>query len=658
MKFIKKFFGTNSQEATAPAKPAPAPNDAEVEAAQRARELQKQGNALMQSGQLNEAVACYRQATVVAPQHAAGYIGLGYALLQMQSLDEAEAALRQAVALQPRNVDARFMLGNIAQQRGDDEEVVNEMLVALEIDPTFEYAYIDLGPALFRLGRFDVAHQVLAEGTKRFPNNAQLHFYRGNLFAEQHTYKEAVDCFQCALGIEPEHATALANLSTSKSKLGAMDGAVSDLRKALALQPDKASWHSNLLLTLQYQGKLSRQELFEEHLAFAERFEAPLRPQWPTHQRTAEHERLRIGYVSGDFRYHSLAFFIEPTLRHHDRTRVEVYCYHAFPGIDDVTLRFQALVDHWRPCAGLTDQALAQQILEDEIDILIDLSGHTGYNRLLAFAHKPAPIQMTWLGYQATTGLHGMDYRITDASMDPPGMSEAYHSEKLLRIDGAASFQPAAESPSVNRLPALSGLPFTFASVNNPAKITPAALDAWSEILRSAPASRLLMAGLRPEPQIQMLREFEARGIHPERLLLQEPIPFSDYLQMHHRIDLILDTFPYNGGTTSLHALWMGVPMVTLGGSLPVERAGTSMLAGFGFSEFATTSWEEYVAKAVHFSKQLALLDSVRQSLRNRMDTTLVEQGLALTRSLETRLYQAWDTHKSAAERDSRSVGT
>lgn len=646
--FIKKLFGGQPQE-TASHRPTPlASESTDAQALQRAQELQMRGNALMQEGQLSEAIVCYRQATEAAPERAAGFIGLGYALLQMQLLDESEAALRRAAALQPRSADARFMLGSISQQRGDDAGMVYEMMAALEIDPAFEYAYVDLGPALYRLGQFDAAHQVLADGTERFQNNAQLHFYRGNLFAEQHAHREAVECFQRTLAIEPEHATALANLSTSIRNLGAVDQAVSNLRKAIALQPDNASWHSNLLLTLQYQGKLSRQELFEEHLAFAKRFETPLRAQWPEHQcRAVKHDRLRVGYVSGDFRHHSLAFFIEPTLRHHDRDRVEVFCYHAYPGGDSVTKRLQSLVEHWRPCASQTDQALAQQILDDEIDILIDLSGHTGYNRLLAFARKPAPVQMTWLGYQATTGLQAMDYRITDMSMDPPGMSEDFHSEKLLRIDSAACFQPAAESPSVNRLPALDGAPFTFASVNNPAKTTSAALDAWAEILHRAPGSRLLVAGVDLQSQHKIEQAFEARGIASERLELKAPMPFSDYLLMHHRMDLILDTFPYNGGTTSLHALWMGVPMVTLGGVLPVERAGTSMLTGFGLPEFAVTTWQEYIAKATYFSQERALLDSVRQSLRSRMSTTLVEQGMALTRSLESQLYQAWENHQS-----------
>jgi predicted O-linked N-acetylglucosamine transferase (SPINDLY family) len=245
---------------------------------------------------------------------------------------------------------------------------------------------------------------------------------------------------------------------------------------------------------------------------------------------------------------------------------------------------------------------------------------------------------MTWLGYMSTTGLSSMDYRITDAALDPPGSSEAFHSEKLLRIESSACFQPAAESPEVNPLPALDGRPFTFGSLNNPAKITPAAIDAWAAILRGTPASRLVIAGLPERVQAQMKEQFGSRGIGAERIRLVAPLPLGEFLRLHHEIDLALDTFPYNGGTTSLHAMWMGVPVVSLAGVLPVERAGVSMLGGFGIPQFAAFDWEQYVAVAVRAAEDLESLNAVRQSLRDRMGSVMVRQAAGMTKSLEAAL--------------------
>lgn len=648
---IKKFLGKNAPPvAPSPSQPSETGSTAAaatIPADNADLDLRQRGNALMQDGKLDEAIVLYRQAIAAAPHQASGYICLGYALLEMRSLDESEEALRQAAALQPRNADARFMMGNIAQQRGDDAGVVRELGAVLDIDPAFEYAYADLCLALFRLGQIDRAHEVVATGIEHFPENPQLHFYQGNLFAVTGAYQEGVNRFLRVLALQPDHAEALANLANCQKHLGAVDDAIASLRHAISLQPDRAAWHSNLLLTLQYHGSLDRQALFQEHLRFAEQFEAPLRAEWKPHPVRAPKSRLRVGYVSGDFRRHSLAYFIEPTLRHHDRLEVEVFCYYTFSIHDEVTARLQSLSDHWRSCADLTDEALAQQIRDDRIDVLVDLSGHTGHNRLLAFARKPAPVQMTWLGYQATTGLSAMDYRITDVGMDPPGMSEAFHSEKLLRVASAACFQPAPDSPPVNTLPALSGAPFTFGCLNNPAKTTSSVLDAWAEILRRVPNARLLMGGIPQHAHSRTQQEFEQRGISPSRLMLREPLPFADFMELHHSIDLCLDTFPYNGGTTSLHALWMGVPMVTLGGTLPVERAGTSMLGGFGLSEFATDNWQAYVDTAVQATARCNELNAIRQALRQNMHSALVAQASTLTRSMEQAMKLAFQEKRN-----------
>lgn len=618
-------------------------DDKEAVISPTAEGLLKEGNHFIRAEKPAEAADCYRKAIQLDPDNATAYVLLGHALLELVQPNDAYAALSSAIALQPENTDARYMLGCIAKEKGNDAQAAVELSLVIQKNSKFEFAYADLCFVLFRMGKFGQAHDVILQGIENFPKNAHFYFLRGNLFAETGAYQEGADSFLQVLEWQPHHAEALANLAQCQRHLGLVDDAVQNLKKALQLQPDRASWHSNLLLTLQYQGMLSKAQLFEEHLGFSKRFEEPLLAQRIPHPpRDPARKRIRLGYVSGDFRNHSLAFFIEPPLRDHDRSKFEIFCYYTFPIHDEVTQRLRRLSDHWRSCSDWSDDQLAKAIRTDGIDVLIDLSGHTGHNRLLVFARKPAPLQMTWLGYQATTGLSAMDYRITDAAMDPLGTSESSHTETLLRIESAACFQPSVDSPTVNSLPALDNGFFTFGSLNNPAKITPQLLDAWFEILLQTNNTRILIAGLPRGNHKAMREKFTQKGIAAHRLKLQEPLSFNDYLLLHQTIDLALDTFPYNGGTTSLHGLWMGVPMVTLMGSQPLERAGASMLGGFGLHQFITREWNEYVRRAIDISLDPTSLSLIRKDLRHRMGTSLVEKSKAFTKSLEDSIENLW----------------
>lgn len=618
------------------------PKKEQAETSTTAETFLTHGNSFIRDERFTEAADCYRKAIQIDPNNAIAHVLLGHALIESGQPDDAHVFLCNAVVLQPENIDAHYMLGCIAKEKGDDAQVAHELEFVIRKNPKFEFAYSDLCFSLFRMGKFTQAHEFITQGIENFPHNAHFYFLQGNLFAETGAYQEGTDSFLQVLKLQPEHAEALANLAQCQRHLGFVDDAVQNLKKALQLQPHRATWHSNLLLTLQYQGLLSKTELFEEHLHFSKRFESPLLlKRIPHTPRDHAKKRIKLGYVSGDFRNHSLAFFIEPPLRDHDRSKFEIFCYYTFPVHDEVTQRLRSLSDHWRSCSDWSDDQLAEEIRTDGIDVLIDLSGHTGHNRLLVFARKPAPLQMTWLGYQATTGLSAMDYRITDSSMDPPGTSEPFHTEKLLRIESAACFQPSVKSPDVNSLPALTNEFFTFGSLNNPAKITPQLLEAWSEILLQTNNTRILIAGLPRSAHDAMRENFNKKGIEARRLTLQEPLPFYDYLLLHQTIDLALDTFPYNGGTTSLHGLWMGIPMVTLMGKQPVERAGSAMLGGFGLNEFITTEWPEYIQKAIYFSNNLEHLSSVRKVLRKRMATSLVQKSREFTASLENSIAAA-----------------
>ncbi|MGI4938144.1 MAG: tetratricopeptide repeat protein, partial [Janthinobacterium lividum] len=323
--------------------------------------------------------------------------------------------------------------------------------------------------------------------------------------------------------------------------------------------------------------------------------------------------------------------------------RFEVFCYYNHYTDDDASRRIAALADHWLPCRAWSDDVMAARIRSDAIDILVDLSGHTAHNRLLVFARKPAPVQMTWIGYQSTTGLESMDYRLTDFAMDPPGATDLFHSETILRIVSSASFKPSVYRLPVNRLPALSSGTFTYACLNQLTKITPQAIGVWSNILRTLPHSRMMLGNVNDAATRQrLLEKFAAHGIDETRLVLHSRMSLAEYLALHHDIDLCLDSFPYNGGTTTLHAISMGVPTVTMEGVTPVARAGWAINAGAGLFEFVVKDQEHYIAKALAAASDLPALDALRQVLPARIQPAEESEDNATLRYFQEVVREIW----------------
>jgi predicted O-linked N-acetylglucosamine transferase (SPINDLY family) len=353
---------------------------------------------------------------------------------------------------------------------------------------------------------------------------------------------------------------------------------------------------------------------------------------------------LRVGYVSADLRDHSVAFFIEPVLAARDRDEFHVTCYYNFPRADAVTARLRAQSDGWRDVAPLSDEALARLIREDGIDVLVDLSGHTAHNRLLTFARKPAPVQMTWLGYLNTTGLGAMDYRITDARACPPGPLDTLHSEALVRLpDSQWCYRAPAKSPEIAALPASAGKRITFGALTNLAKISAATIEVWSRLLRDDTKSQLRIAG-RGMSAVEgaMRAAFERRGVAADRLELLEHGPFQDYLASHGSIDIMLDTFPYTGGTTTCHALWMGVPVVTLAGDTATSRGGASLLYAVGLPELVADTPNRYVETASALAADLGRLRALRATMRERMRSSPLMDEARFARNLEAAYRAAW----------------
>src|SRR5262249_4785384 len=353
--------------------------------------------------------------------------------------------------------------------------------------------------------------------------------------------------------------------------------------------------------------------------------------------------RLRIGYVSGDFREHVDAFFLNPLLSNHDHEHYEIVCYASVPRPDPMTERLRGYADLWRSTPGLSDRQVADLVRSDQIDVLVDLEMHAAHNRLLMFAHKPAPVQVAWLGYPGTTGMSTMDYRLTDPSLDPPGLFDAFYSEESIRLPETFwCYDPLIDEPAVNMLPALEAVIITFGCLNGICKINEGCLALWADVLRKVPRSRLLLRAPRGGPCEWIIAKFQKEGIADSRIELLDNMPRPQYLATYHRIDLGLDPLPYNGHTTSLDAFWMGVPTLTLLGQGVVGRAGYSQLCNLGLSALAAETPEQYVELVANWAGDLGRLEKMRAGLRERMKQSPLMDGKRFAGNMEEAYRHMW----------------
>ena len=426
--------------------------------------------------------------------------------------------------------------------------------------------------------------------------------------------------------------------------------ALSVLRRALALDPGSARVHSNLLFVIGCCDHVSADEVCAAHRFFGQRVADALMPETVLHANSRDPDRpLTIGYVSADLREHAVRYFIEPVLAGHDRARHRIVCYSSAPVADETTGRLRAMTDLWRDIAGMSDTDAAAMMRADGIDILVDLSGHTRGNRLLALARKPAPVQVTWFGAVQTTGMKAIDWRLTDEHIDPPGLTERLSCERLMRLAHSyACFRPHPDSPAVGPLPALAGgidCGITFASVNSGHKINDAVVALWARLISSVPRSRLLVViehGELPDIQRMVAARFAASGLDPSRLEIAGRRPMAGFLQLLHSVDVLLDPFPQNGGITSLHALWMGVPVISLAGAAPIGRIGVSLLSQLGLESFVARDHDGYVEIARRCATDLAGLADLRAGLRERMRASTLMDEKGFMRDLESAYRDMW----------------
>ena len=583
------------------------------------------GYSLLRQGNPGDAITSFHKAVTLDPGMAKGYNNLGAALQALGQLEPAEECYGRAIGLDGRLADALYNLGNLQRQTGRFDEAVRNMEKAIQLDDRRADWKCNLGDLLFYQLRLD----------------------------------DAVSAYDGALALEPEYADAYAGRSAARQELGMAAAADADLRKAMALEPDDAGLHSRWLLGRHYEGGNDPALLLREHAEWARRHTQRIGRQAAraAHER-APKRRLNVGYVSGDFKRHSVASFFQPVLAAHDRDRFKVFCYSNVALPDEVTGALRGLAEEWRDISSLSDEWAAERIRADRIDILVDLGGHTGDGRILLLAHKPAPVQVSWLGYPGTTGLSAIDYRLTDSVADPEGRADDGYVEELVRLpNGFLCYGPPSDAPEPRPPPALERGHVTFGCFNHLPKLTAETVAVWARLLKQAPGSRLLLKSFglsAPSARAAVLERFAAHGIDAPRVELCGPeASLAGHLARYGEIDIALDVFPYNGVTTTCEALWMGVPVVTLRGTTHVSRTASSILARVGLEEMVADTPEAYLSVALRLSRDLERLRALRAELRDRMRGSPLLDAGAFTRSLESaylHMMQRWREDEAASD--------
>ena len=620
--------------------------------------LLERGLAAQRAGNLTGAAVLYRQLLQQSPKHPDALYLLG--LLLQKAGDHAGA-----IDLFSRATKANPKLGRAHLQRGFSLNTTSEpaaamaaFQAAIAAEPGLAEAHHQLGNALRALKRWPEAQASLREATRRAPADQVFWLSRGVACLNGQQPAEAVECFQQAVKLNPllpeaheilgqalmawhqndearKHFNEALRLRPSYSEAhhdlgrlafeeGLLAEAAKHYRAAIAVKPAPET-QTNLIFLLNYLPDADPTEHLAEHRRWSEWFEQPLRSQWQAHANNRDpNRRLRIGYVSPDLRDHPVTAFIEPVLRAHQCEQFETFCYANLQKPDAISQRLRALASQWRDICGMTPEQAAELVRRDGIDILVDLAGHTTDHSLLVFARKPAPVQVTWIGYPNTTGLEAMDYRLTDLISDPPAETERWHSEYLIRLPETFScYSAPAETPAVAPLPASAKGFVTFGSFNNFRKLSEPAIALWARVLNQVSNSRLLIKsqGLGDPPTLARLRhQFVRAGVAAERIELHSAnLSKAEHMGLYSQVDLCLDPFPYNGTTTTCDALWMGVPVITLAGRTHVARVGVSLVTHLGHPEWAVKTPDDYVAKCQELAADLPALANLRRGLREQM---------------------------------------
>ena len=578
-----------------------------------------------------------------SPESAGYWFGRGIERLDAGLFEEAEICYRKVLEIEPGHAKAKVNLGMLFQRRGQENEAERCYRDALATDPGLAQAWFNLGTVELDREKPAAALDHFRKAVRLEPGVADWHSALGSAYQRAGHPLDALASLQIAIQRNPKLTNAHIDQGVCFLNLGDAASAVASFRRARELEPSMHSASSNFLFALNFVPGLGPDAVFQEHVEWGRQVtrQAPKKE----HGNELNPDRkLRIGYLSPDFREHALSFFIEPILDRHDRSRFEAVCYSDVEREDAVSRRLRGVGALWRSTAGWGDDRLAEQMRHDGIDILVDLAGHSaGGRRMLLLAAKPAPVQVSWLGYLNTTGLATVDYRITDWHAAPKEM-ERYHTERLIRMPVSQwCYRPPAGAPEVGPLPAVHNGAITFGSFHNLAKVTPQVVALWATILRDVPDSRLIVAAHGADHLAERMgAQFRAHGVDPGRIEGRGGMPLDAYLSLHNRVDISLDAFPYAGGTTTFHSLWMGVPVITFGGENVVSRGGVSILSAMGLHELIGRDERHYATIAVELARDRERLGRMRRELRPRLARSPLMDAARYTAALESAYREMW----------------
>lgn len=594
-----------------------------------------------------ESIDLFKKSIKSNTTNADAYNNLANSLKKLNKFDEAMTAYKNALKINPKYINIYINIGSLLRDIGKTDEAISWYEKALLLGDTSGESYLNLGNTYELLHNNKKAIEYFQKALAVMPNSASVYNNLGSALLAQGKIGQAMECLGKALALQPAYPNAYLNMGNALTLRCRPREAVECYEKVLSMEPGRAGVLSNLLLTLNYMD-MEPAALARRHFEIGAQIEAPFLNQQCRHDTGRDAgRRLRIGYVSPDMRNHAVMFFLEPLMKAHDRNAVELFCYADVYQPDDATARLQALSDGWRSAAGVPDERLTELIRADGIDILVDLAGHSANNRLPVFARKPAPIQVTWLGFPNTTGMTTMDYRLVDDITDPPGVADPLASETLVRLEnGFLCYQPPAEAPAPAPAPCLDNGFITFGSFNNLAKLSPETFEAWGRLLKRLPTARLLIKSylLADEGACALcLERLAEHGIEAGRVtLLQGIADKAGHLAGYHRVDIGLDAFPYNGTTTTCDALWMGVPVVTLTGNSHAGRVGASLLTRVGLSNLVAPDIAGYVDIAAGLAADPSALATLRANLRPRMGASPLCDGPAFAATVEAAYRRMW----------------
>jgi protein O-GlcNAc transferase len=636
------------------------------------------GCTLVAAGQYEPAIAALRKGLTTRPELGQAYVVLSFALRSLGRFDEAIAAANSDLALRPNSIQAIEAIGLALMDRGRPDLAIEQFQRALAIDPRSFDTLLSLATACKFVGRFDEAVAAYQSAIKLRPNVAALyndlgdpllktnhpdeakaawqkaiaidprypeaHYNMGLAASAYGQFDEAIACYQRAVEYRGDYVDAWVNLGNAYRHSGRIDQALDCYDRALALRPDIAMFDSHRLFALHYHPDWDAAALLREHREWNKRHAAPLAASIKPHSNSRIIDRrIRIGYISPYFREHVIGFSMLPLLVHHDRKQFEIVCYSSTLRPDGLTPLIRKYADRWHNIAGIGDREVAKKIRAEEIDILVDLNVHSYENHLLVFARKPAPVQVSYLGYCSTTGMDAMDYRLSDAYFDPPDADLSCYSEQTIRLAGTYwCYAPTERMPDVVPLPALASGSITFGCLNNFCKVTSATQNLWAQLLQAVPRSRLLVHVPVGDCSEQFRQRFESLGISRERLILVPRESWGQYINRYHQIDIALDPFPYGGGITTLDGMYMGVPAVTLNGRTAVGRGGASILSHAGLSELIAETPGQYIEIAAALAGDLPRLQHIRATLRHRMRQSPLMDAPRYARDVEAASRQMW----------------